>query len=243
MKPAVRVLLPIVILLGVATGVMAAAEPIEPTTPYPPPAAGAPACAAKGLAVQEAQAEYKYAKSMYELEKELYDAGTGSPSSLWGADKELQVAGIALNEAKYAELVCRNEKGKAEDKVCVGLALQLNKLIDELSMRKALGTGANREYNRVVTASMAGVEGKKALAAALRDSEKFEATKKRVEQEIQDLRDSIKNNPACAKFDPERPAPKPPAPTSSTTEPIATSTTTEPTATEFPATSTAARVG
>jgi hypothetical protein len=232
MRLSVKIALPLVALLGAATALVAAADPIDPTTPYPPPAPNAPACAAKQFAVQEAQADYKYAKTMYDLEKEVYDSGTGTPAALWAAEKDLQLAAIALNEAKYAELICRNEKGKAEDKVCVALALQLNKLIDELAMRKALEAGAKAEYNRIAKIRNLGAEGKKLLAAALRDAEKFEATRKRIEQEIQDLRDTIKTTPACAKYNPERPASKPPAPTSTTTEP--TPTTTEPTGSPTP---------
>jgi hypothetical protein len=219
MRPVVKIVLPLAVVLGAVTVAVAVADPIAPTTPYPAPVADAPTCEAKRLAVQEAQADYKYAKSMYDLEKEVFDSGTGSPADLWVAERELQLASITLNEAKYAEVACRNEKGNAADKVCVGLALQLNKLIDELPMRKALESGAKAQYNRVVGGRAAGVEGKKALAAATRDAEKFEAARKRVEQEIADLRDAIKKNPACAKFDPERPVAKPPAPTSAPTEP------------------------
>jgi hypothetical protein len=235
MRPIVKIVLPLAMVLGVATAV-AVADPIPPTTPYPAPAADAPACEAKRLAVQEAQADYKFAKDMYALEKEVFDSGTGTPAALWAAEKELHLAAIALNEAKYAEVACRNEKGNAANKVCVGLALQLNKLIDELPMRKALEAGAKAEYNRLLKARAVGAEGKRALAAALRDAEKAEATTKRIEQEIADLRDAIKKNPACAKFDPERPVAKPPAPpnpapTSAPTQPtdVPTSTPTDPT--------------
>lgn len=220
MRPSIKITLALVVLLCAATAAVAMADPIAPTTPYPAPAADAPACEAKRLAVREAKIDHDFAEKMYVLEKQVFDGGAGTLAALWAAERELHLASIALNEAKYAEATCRNDKGNAADKVCVGLALRLNKLLDELPSRVALEDLAKKDHKRVGEGAGSGVEDKRSLAAAERTALKAEATRQRIEQEIKDLREAIKNNPACANFNAERPRAVPPAPPAPPVPPV-----------------------
>ena len=237
MRPIIKIVLPLLILLGATVATAASADPIPPTTPYPAPAERAPACPNAAGKVVAAQAEYGRAGVAYDLAKRSYLAGGGSYAAMVEAEIALHVAGITLNERKYAELICRNDRHKPGDMACVKLKLQLNQLIDELPLRTRVEYLAKEQYELIKWASEQGVAGVNEVAKAKAAAEAAEGERTGVQGEIAALRREIAAlNPPC--LNAERPAPAPaprpvpapapaPAPTSAPT-PVPTSSTTVP---------------
>jgi hypothetical protein len=235
MRPIVKIVLPLLILLGATVATTASADPIPPTTPYPAPAERAPACPNAAGKVVAAQAEYGRAGIAYDLAKQSYLAGGGSYAAMAEAEIALHLAGIALNEKKYAELICRNDRHKPADMACVKLKLQLNQLIDELPLRTRVEYLAKEQYDLIKWAYDQGVAGVNEVAKAKAAADAAEGERTGVQGEIDALRREIGAlNPPC--LNAERPAPAPaprpvpapaPAPTSAPT-PVPTSSTTVP---------------
>src|SRR5689334_11653513 len=118
MRRLFKIALPVVVLLTVAATV-ALAGPAVPRTPYPDVPANADVCKVEKLEIQKKQVEYDYAKKVYDRALANYNKGSGSLGAVQQAEVALDQATIALNNAKYAEAACRNDKGNAADKVCV----------------------------------------------------------------------------------------------------------------------------
>jgi hypothetical protein len=235
-KLLVKIVLPMAVLFAAAAAI-AMAAPISPTTPYPNVPANADVCRVEKLEIQRQQLEYDAAAREYERTRLLYERRAASASELRAAERAAHLAGIRLNAAKYAEAACRNNLGNDANKACITLALELNRLIDELPMRRELERLATADYDAAVRAGAAVSPAERErlqLAAQVATIER-----QQTEQRITDQRARIRATPACRDYPSERPAPAPTStsmPTStstptSTTAPISTTATTIPTTT------------
>jgi hypothetical protein len=134
-KLPIKIVLPVAVLFVAATAV-ALAAPITPTTPYPAVPANADVCLVEKLEIQRQQAEFDTAMREYDRIRSLYPR-SASASELRAAERAVHLAGIRLNNAKYAEAACRNNLGNDANKACIALALELNRLIDEAPADRA----------------------------------------------------------------------------------------------------------
>jgi hypothetical protein len=127
-------------------------------------------------------------------------------------------SGPTLNDKKYAELICRNDRHKPADMACV--KLQLNQLIDELPLRSRVEYLAKEQYDLIKWASEQGAAGVNEVAKAKAAAEAAEGERTGVQGEIEALRREIGAlNPPCQNAERPAPAPRPvpvpaPAPTS-----------------------------
>ena len=217
------------------------AAPIPPTTPYPAVPANPDVCKVEKLDVQKAQLIYDQAKTNYDRIKRLFDQGAASAAEVRAAETALANAAIALSNAKYAEAACRNNKGNDPNKVCIGLSLELNRLIDELAQRQELERIARANYDAVLQAASHGAASPEEVESAKLAWQLAQIERQKVEQKIADQRDAIAANPACRDFPSERPTPTsttPPTTTQPTsTQPTTTPPTTQPTTPPDPSSS------
>lgn len=223
MRRLFKIVLPVVILLAVAATVALAAPPV-PTTPYPAVPANADVCKVEKLEIQKKQVEYDYAKKVYDKALTAYNRGAGSLGAVQQAEIALDQAAIALNNAKYAETACRNDKGNAADKVCVALALELNRLLDELAQRQEIERLTKALYDAAVEQVRRGAGSSDEVDLAEKNWKVAQLDRQQVEQKIADQRAKIAATPACKDYPVERPMPTSvsPEPTSTSTEPITT---------------------
>jgi outer membrane protein TolC len=228
MKLLVKIVAPVAVAIATAAAV-AVAAPIAPTTPYPEVPANADVCKVEKLEIQKQQAKYDLAKGNYDRTKRAYDSGSASIEQLRTDEAALHNATIALNNAKYAEAACRNNKGNDPKKVCIGLSLELNRLIDELALRVQLEAIARANYDSVLALAQKGVASAEQVATAKAAWEVAQAERQQAEQKITDQREAITANPACRDYPSERPAPTstttppPSSPPSTSTPPAPTS--------------------
>lgn len=220
MKLMLKIVIPLAVLLTAAT--IAAAAPLTPTTPYPAVPANANVCKVEKLEVEKWQVDYDFAKRAYDRGVRLGRAI--SSEELRARERAVHQAAIKLNAAKYAEAACRNDKGADRNKACIALALELNKLVDELGLVQSLESLAAADYDmaRRLWASR---------SIALEELEKFERAyriavieRRQAQQRIADQRDKIRNTPACRDYPVDRPSP-----TSTSTTPTSTTTQVVPT--------------
>lgn len=204
MKLLIKIVLPMVVLFAAATAV-ALAAPIAPTTPYPNVPANADVCLVEKLEIQRRQLEYDAAVTDYNRVRRLYERHAASASELRAAERAVHLAGIQLNNAKYAEAACRNNLRDDPNKACITMSLELNRLIDELPMRRELERLARADYDAAVRAGSAVAPAeleRLRLAAQVATIERQQA-----EQRITDQRARIAANPACREYPSERPTP------------------------------------
>lgn len=228
MKSLVKIVAPVILVLTAATAV-AVAAPVPPKAPYPDVPANADVCKVEKLEIQKQQAKYDQAKGDYDRTLALYQRGSASVETLEKAEAALHNAEIALNNAKYAEATCRNKAGNDPKKACVELSLELNRLIDELAIRKELERLARNAYDRALNLARTGTISAEELAAAKTAWQVAVIERQQVEQKITDQRAAIAANPACRDYPSERPTPTsttPTTPTSPTTTPTSPSPTT-----------------
>jgi hypothetical protein len=135
-------LIGIVVLLAT----MATAAVPSPTRPYPNVAINPNVCLAEAIKVQQAQIKYNAALQTYKTTLDLARRGVASLLELRTDQAALDNAGIALNDAKYAEATCQNNAAAPRNKDCVNLALELNRLIDNLAYTKDLEALAAANY-------------------------------------------------------------------------------------------------
>jgi hypothetical protein len=214
-KLPIKIVLPVAVLFVAATAV-ALAAPITPTTPYPAVPANADVCLVEKLEIQRQQAEFDTAMREYDRIRSLYPR-SASASELRAAERAVHLAGIRLNNAKYAEAACRNNLGNDANKACIALALELNRLIDELPMRRELERLAIADYDAAVQAGSAVSPSeldRLRLAAQVATIER-----QQTEQRITDQRARIAADPACRDYPVDRPAPTPTTTPTSTTAP------------------------
>lgn len=146
MRSAGKVLLSLAFLVAMATP--AVATPIEPTTPYPGDLQyNAAVCGVEKLEVDKQQLLHNAAKAKYDRDKRLYDAGTLGAFDMRATERALHQATIRFNAARYAEAACQNTAGGGEQKLCRGLALELNRLVDELPMWQEIEDLAKKDYD------------------------------------------------------------------------------------------------
>jgi hypothetical protein len=214
-----KIALPVPALLAVATTVALAAPPV-PTTPYPDVPANADACKVEKLEIQKKQVEYDYAKKVYDKALAAYNRGAGALGAVQQAEIALDQASIALTNARYAEAACRNDKGNAADKVCVGLALELNRLVDELAQRQEIERLTKALYDAAVEAVNSGGGSSDEVDLAEKNWKVAKLDRQQVEQKIADQRAKIAATPACKDYPVDRPMPTSvsPEPTTTTTE-------------------------
>jgi tetratricopeptide (TPR) repeat protein len=228
MKSLVKIMAPVIVVLAAATAV-AVAAPIPPTAPYPDVPANADVCKVEKLEIQKQQAKYDLAKGNYDRTLALYQRGSASIEEVENAEAAVHNAEIALSNAKYAEAACRNKLGNDPKKACIDLSLELNRLIDELAIRKELERLARNAYDRALNLARTGAISAEQLAAAKTAWQVAVIERQQVEQKITDQRAAIAANPACRDYPSERPTPTsttPTTPTSPTTTPTSPSPTT-----------------
>jgi hypothetical protein len=237
----IKVVAPTVVLLTAATAV-ALAAPSTPITPYPTVPANADACKVEKLEIQKKQLEYDYTKKVYDRAKAAFDRGVGSAVALYQAELALNQALIALNNAKYAESACRNDKSNAADKICVGLALELNRLIDELALRQEVERLTKAIYDIAADAVRRGAGSPEDAELAEKNWKVAQLDRQQVEQKIADQRAKIAATPACKDYPFDRPTPTsitpPTTGTSTTIVPTEPTFTTQPTTEPIPTTAT-----
>ena len=129
----------------VLTGTAVAAIP-SPTTPYPTVAINPKVCQAEAIKVQIALVKYDDAVATYNRLLKLAGTGATSAESLRTAQAAVDTAGIALNDANYAQATCQNTQAAPADMACINLALELNRLTDDLGYTKDLESSAAANY-------------------------------------------------------------------------------------------------
>jgi hypothetical protein len=129
----------------VLAGTAVAAIP-SPTTPYPTVALNPKVCQAEAIKVQQALVKYNAAVATYQRILKLAGRGAASAESLRNAQAAVDNAGIALNDANYAQATCQNNQAAPANKDCINLALELNRLIDDLAYTKDLEAIAAANY-------------------------------------------------------------------------------------------------
>ena len=191
---------------------------IAPTTVYPSVPTDPNVCQAERLAVQQAQAAYDTAVTNYNRDLRLYNQRAVAAATLRATERTMHLAGISLNNAKYTEAKCQNNNGNDPDKVCIDLALELNRMLDELPLRQQLEQLADADYLMARTLAQSNAISAEELAAYRLAYETAVSNRQQLEARIQQQRTTIANTPACVNYQSERPAPEP-TPTSSTTTP------------------------
>jgi hypothetical protein len=143
----------------VLTAGMAVAAPVPPTTPYPTVPVVAGACQDEQLTVAQAQLLYNQAIAVYNRALKAANSGVGSAQAARDAQKAADDAAIALNTAKYAQAACQNNAGNlaAADKNCVSLALEFNRLVDELAITQDLQDVARQNLDAAALSLAANV--------------------------------------------------------------------------------------
>ncbi|HEU5470263.1 MAG TPA: hypothetical protein VFV67_06390 [Actinophytocola sp.] len=239
MKLLIKIVAPVAVMFTAATAV-ALAAPVTPTDVYPNVPANADVCQVEKLEIQRQQLEFDQARRDYDRTAQLVARGAASMSELRAAERALHQAGIRLNAAKYAEAACRNNLGNAANKACIALALELNRLIDELPLRRELERLAIEEYNVGLQLARRNAISQQELERLRLAAQVATIERQQAEQRIADQRRRIADNPACRNFPSERPAQAPPpreVPTS--TQPAPTPTGTVPTTGSAPSGGTA----
>lgn len=138
---AVAALASILLIVGVA-----AADPVPPSTPYPVVSINPDVCKAEKIRVDQAQLAYDQALASYKRWLKAYQEGAASAQELRNAQKALDQAALALNNARYAQAVCQNNAANPANKDCVNIALELNRLLDELAITKDLEALAKAHF-------------------------------------------------------------------------------------------------
>jgi len=137
------------VLVGVVVltmgGAATAAIP-SPTTPYPNVAINPAVCQAQAIQVQQAQNTYNNALANYDRTLQLYRRNAASAYQLRTDQAAVDAAGIALNDAKYAQATCQNNAAAPADRNCINLTLELNRLIDNLAYTQDLQGIATANY-------------------------------------------------------------------------------------------------
>lgn len=118
----------------------------SPTTPYPTVAIDPKVCQAEAIKVQIALVKYDDAVATYRRLLKAAGTGAASAESLRNAQAAVDNAGIALNDANYAQATCQNTQAAPADMACINLALELNRLTDDLAYTKDLESIAAANY-------------------------------------------------------------------------------------------------
>lgn len=212
MKLFAKVAAPLLALLVAAGAAVAMAAPIPPKEPYPVVKIDPKICKLQALAVKKFQIRHNYATKRYQRAKDNYDLSAGSLDEFKKAEKDLQKIDIELNKAKYAEALCQQRKGGVKPKQsCEEMSLELNRLIDELPMRKRLEEIAKDDHQKAKTArEKGGAVSAEQVETLEEEALVAEIERQEVEQAIQDQRDLIAADPACKDFPSERPEVLPP---------------------------------
>jgi hypothetical protein len=136
-------------LVGVVVIVRGAATAAIPstTTPYPNVPINGAVCQAEAIRVQQAQNTYNNAMANYTRTLQVYRRGAASAYELRTDQAAVDAAGIALNDAKYAQATCQNNAANPANKNCVNLTLELNRLIDNLAYTRDLQGIATANYD------------------------------------------------------------------------------------------------
>jgi hypothetical protein len=139
---AIGALVGVVLIMG---GAATAAIPGQ-TTPYPNVPINAAVCQAQAIQVQQAQNTYNNALANYNRTLQLYRRNAASAYQLRTDQAAVDTAGIALNDAKYAQATCQNNAAGPANQNCVNLTLELNRLIDNLAYTQDLQGIATANY-------------------------------------------------------------------------------------------------
>jgi hypothetical protein len=222
-----------VVVLCTAMTAMAVAAPVPPTTTFPDVPANATVCLDQKDNINRQQIAFTYAKAVYDRASRANLAGAGAQADLRAAERALHLVEIALNKAKYDEAACRNDQGNAVNKVCVALALEYNRLVDEAPIRAALEALAKADYDAAVAAQNAGVGDVDTVDRTKRDWDLAKLDTSQNTRWIAEARTKITGNPACQGFSFDRPATAPPPREVPTSTPQPT-VTTPPTTTTVP---------
>jgi hypothetical protein len=232
MRLVVKIVVPVVVLFA-AMAAIAAADPVPPTTPFPDVPANATVCLDQKDNIERQQINYTYAKAAYDRANKGVNAGAAAQAQLRTAERALHLVEIALNQANYDEAACRNDLGNAANKVCIALALQYNRLVDEAPIRAALEALAKADYDAAVAAQAGGAGDQDTVDLTKRDWDLAKLDTRQNTRWTGEARTKITGNPACQGFGFQRPQPAPPprpVPVS-TTPPTDTVTTGPPTMT------------
>jgi hypothetical protein len=209
--------------------VATAASP-APTTPYPTVPINTNVCKAEAIKVQQAQLTYNQAVANYNRTLQLFNKAAASAQDLRNAQGAVDTAAIGLNTAKYAEATCQNNAANPADKDCVNLALELNRLIDELAITQDQEAIAKANYDAATI-----LFNKNAISAQeyQQITTAYNTAKLQTQLIQQLIADQRAKTTAANCKNVDRPAPPPtsttPAPTSTTPAPTSTPTTTDPT--------------
>jgi hypothetical protein len=147
MKPIIKIVVAVLVMLTAATAVAMASALPDPTTPYPSVPPNADVCKVEKIDIEKAQVGYEIAT------RQLDRVNQGSAQEVRDAERAALLASVELNTAQYAEAVCRNQNGDDPNKGCIALALDLNRWIDQLADDQELVRVARENYEAMVVAS------------------------------------------------------------------------------------------
>jgi hypothetical protein len=222
MKLLIKIVAPVAVVITAAAitlAVTASADvyPVVPANPNPD------VCRAERIEIQIQ--ELQLAQARRELDR-LRGLSTATPAQLNGAARIVAEAEIRVNSARYAEADCRNRMGNDPNKACITLALELNRLIDELPFRRTIEQIAAAEYARILPLPRSVIPAEELERARLA-ADVARLQREQTEARITAQRALIAATPACRDFPSERPEllPPPQEETSTTAEPtVPTST-------------------
>ncbi|MBM7082991.1 MULTISPECIES: hypothetical protein [Micromonospora] len=192
---------------------MASAAPVAPTTPYPSVPINPNVCKAEKIKVDQAKLLHDQAVASYNRVLQLFNRGAASAQELRDAQKAVDQAALALNNARYAEATCQNNAANPADRNCVNLTLELNRLIDELAITKDLEALAKAHFDaatRLFQSGAMSVEEYQKIKTAY-DVAKLQTAL--IEQLIADQR-ARTTAAGCRNVDRPTPTPSSPAPSS-----------------------------
>jgi len=217
----------------IASMASAAGDPYV-TSPYPSVSANTDVCKPEKTRIDQAQIAYNLALTEYNRELQLFNRGASTQEAVDGKRKALDNAALALSNAQYAYATCQNNAAAPADKDCVNLALELNRLIDELAITKDLEALAKANYDRIAALFQRGAASRSEYDAALAAYQQAQLQTQYVQQRIDEQRKKT-TDAGCTNVDrPARPSPSEsptPTPTQSSPTPTPTSTTPTPTGT------------
>ncbi len=209
----------VTLIAGVATAGVG-----SPTSPYPNVPINPKVCKVQAADVKAAQAAYNEALANYKSWLNLFNRTPPAASryQLNTAQQALDKAVIALDNARYAQATCQNNAANPKDKVCVNLALELNRLLDELPVTQDLQAIAADNLNMAlklwayvpprISATALNAD-KAAYAAAVAATEKLEAQIENQEKAVSEAgcKNAVRPKPTPTKSSttPSSPSPSP----------------------------------
>jgi hypothetical protein len=108
-------------------------------------------CQAEAIRVQQAQNTYNNALANYNRTLQVYRRNAASADELRTDQAAVDTAGIALNDAKYAQATCQNNAAAPANRNCVNLTLELSRWYRTTGTAPELGSQVRRVVTRAAS--------------------------------------------------------------------------------------------